>query len=332
MRLIKRLGFCLAAAIPAVTLAACSSGGSATPAGPPPEVSSVTVNAIPTADAAGIYIAEDNGYFTQQGLNVKIVANLSGNDAIGDLQNGTAQFVQGTDIAFIQAQAARSFNSKPVNLRIVSDTSQLEPGNSGLYVMPGRYGTLQQLVKAHATVGVPAANPIGNVLIGSLLTGNGDSPSALKYEVLSPEVLPIALAKGAVAAAYLPEPLGTYSEQAVGAEELADLDQGPTQDFPVGMIATSASWAQSHPNTVAAFQRALNEGQLVADTNRGAVQDGLEKWTPNQSPLIAASIAVDSYPLSMSVAQMQRVPDAMYKFGLLSKPFQISSMIEPAQG
>ena len=333
MRLIKRLGFCLAAAIPAVTLAACSSGGSGgTPTGPPPEVSSVIVNVIPTADAAGVYIAEDDGYFAQQGLNVKIVTNPTGNDAIGDLQNGTAQFVQGTDVTFIQAQDVGSFDSKPANLRIVADTSQLQPGNQGLYVMPGHYDSLQQLVSAHATVGVPADNVLGRLLISSLLTANGDSVNALKYQIFSPEVLPVALAKGAIAAAYLPEPLGTYSEQGVGAQELADLDQGPTANLPVGMITASASWAQAHPNTVAAFQRALNEGQLVADTNRGAVQDALEKWTPDQSRLIAASIAIDSYPLSMSAAQMQRVPDAMYEYGLLSKPFQISSIILSPQG
>jgi len=64
MRLMNRLGYCLLAAVPAVAVAACSSGSSVQ-TGPPPEVSSIIVDAVPTADAAGLYIAEDNGYFAR---------------------------------------------------------------------------------------------------------------------------------------------------------------------------------------------------------------------------------------------------------------------------
>ena len=64
MRLINRLGYGLLATIPVVALAACSSGGtSSVTTGPPPEVPSIVIDAVPTADAAGLYIAEDNGYF-----------------------------------------------------------------------------------------------------------------------------------------------------------------------------------------------------------------------------------------------------------------------------
>ena len=72
MRLMNKLGYCLMAAIPAVSLAACSSGSSSVQTGPPPEQTSIVIDAVPTADAAGLYIAEDAGYFAQQGLNVKI--------------------------------------------------------------------------------------------------------------------------------------------------------------------------------------------------------------------------------------------------------------------
>src|ERR1700743_1538171 len=96
MRLINKLGYCLLASIPVVALAACSGSSSSSVAtGPAPEVPTITIDAVPTADAAGIYVAQDAGYFAQQGLNVKIVPINGGEYGMGDLQTGKAQLVEG---------------------------------------------------------------------------------------------------------------------------------------------------------------------------------------------------------------------------------------------
>src|ERR1700733_1893334 len=89
MRLINRLGYCLAAAIPVAMLMGCSSGGSGSSgaaSGSPPEVSSITIDAVPTADATGLYIAYDEGLFAKQGLKVKIDPINGGEFGMGDLR------------------------------------------------------------------------------------------------------------------------------------------------------------------------------------------------------------------------------------------------------
>ncbi len=345
MRLINRLGYCLVAAIPVAALAACSSGNSSSVAtGPAPEVSSVVIDAVPTADAAGLYIAEDAGYFAQQGLNVKIVPINGGEYGMGDLQTGTAQLIEGNYVSFILAQAAGKFAapnpnnptqlepSKPIDMRLIADTSQMQTGNQALYVLPDSpYKTVKQLVKAHAQVGVNTLHNIGSVLLGSLLTANGYGVSQLTQV---PEILPLMpelLDKHKIPAAWLPEPFGTEAQQEYGAVQLADFNQGSLQNFPIGTIAGSASWVQAHPNTVAAFLRAFQEGQQVADTNRAAVEQALVAHT-RVTKQIAATMTLDTYPLVMDVPVMQRVPDAMYEFGVISKPYKIKDMIQPEQG
>jgi ABC-type nitrate/sulfonate/bicarbonate transport system substrate-binding protein len=88
---------------------------------------------------------------------------------------------------------------------------------------------------------------------------------------------------------------------------------------------------QSHPNTIAAFLRAYQQGQQVADTNRAAVEQALVTHT-GVTKQIAATMTLDTYPLVMDVPVMQRVPDAMYEFGLMTKPYKIENMIQPEQG
>ena len=62
------------------------------------------VDAVPTADEAGLYIANQKGYFQQQGLNVKIDPILGGESGMADLQTGKAQLIVGNYVSFILAQ------------------------------------------------------------------------------------------------------------------------------------------------------------------------------------------------------------------------------------
>jgi NitT/TauT family transport system substrate-binding protein len=347
MRLINKLGYGLVAVIPVFALTACSSSSSSgVPTGPAPEVQNITLDVVPTADAAGIYIAQDDGYFAQQGLTVKINTINGGEYGMGDLQTGAAQLVEGNYVSFILAQIAGSFaapnptsptappeKSKPINMRMIADTSQMQAGNQALYVMPNSpIKTVTELAKDHTTVGVNSLHNIGNVLLGSLLASDGYPLSAVKQTPAVLPEMPSLLASGALPAAWLPEPFGTQAEQQYGAVQLADFDQGSLQDFPIGTIVGNTPWIQSHPNTVAAFLRAFNEGQQVADTDRAAVQTALEKNTQGLTPLVASTMTIDTYPLAMDVPVMQRVSDAMYEFGVINKPYDIADMIQPEQG
>jgi NitT/TauT family transport system substrate-binding protein len=349
MKLASRLCHALAAGLPVIALAACSGGSGSTGAGgisgPPPEVSSIAVDIVPTVDTAGIYIAQDDGYFARQGLTVQIVPVNGAQYGMGNLQDGSAQLIEGNYVSFILAQIAGSFAapapggatptepSKQINMRIIADTSQLQPGNQALYVMPSApYKIVQDLVRNHATVGVNALNNIGTLLLGSLLASLGHPVNAVRQALETLPELPRLLAQGKIAAAWLPEPLGTEAEQEYGATPLADFDQGALQNFPIGTIAGSTSWVRSHPNTVAAFLRALEQGQQVADTNRAAVQQALVKNGVVPSAIVAATMTLPTYPLTMDVPEMQRVPDAMYEFGLIGRPYTITDMIQSENG
>jgi NitT/TauT family transport system substrate-binding protein len=352
MRLVCKLGCAVLAAVPVVALAACSSGGNSNgmgTSGPPPEVSSIVVDAVPTADEAGLYIAQDNGYFRQQGLNVKIVSVLGGELGMPDLQDGKAQLLAGNYVSFILAQINGKFGlpgapQKPISLRIIADGSQMQQGNQALYVMPNsRIKTVADLTKYHAKVAENTPNNVGLVLLGSLFKENGLNLNDI-HQVYPPPTggFPAMigdLAKGKIDSAWLPEPFGTIAQETIGAVPLTDFDQGSLENFPIGAYIGLTSWVQNHPNTVAAFLRAFQEGQQVADSDRAAVEAGLES-KQNLGPfaanaLQAATMTLDTYPLTMDIPVMQRVSDAMFEFGLepgFRQPYQIINMVQPEPG
>jgi NitT/TauT family transport system substrate-binding protein len=345
MRLIDKLGYCLAATISVAILAGCAADGSGT-SGPPPETSSIVIDAVPTADAAGLYIAYDDGFFAKQGLTVTIAPINGGEYGMGDLQTGKAQLVEGNYVSFVLAQVAGKFAApdptnpagpsqpvRPINMRIIADASQMQPGNQALYVMPNSgYKTVAELAKDHVKIGINSPNNIAQVLLGSLFQANGLPLKSIKpYVQPAFPSMPADLANNTIGAAWLPEPFGTEAQQEYGAVQLADLDQGSLQNFPIGTIVGSTPWVQNNPNTIAAFLRAYDQGQQIADTDRGAVEQALVKWT-KVSPLVAANMTLDTYPLAMDVPVMQRVPDAMFQFGVLGKRYDIAGMIQAEPG
>lgn len=330
---INKLAYCVVAIASTAALAGCASGMSAQAATSISKQRSIVVDSVPAAEEGGLYVAQAKGYFRQQGLNVTIRSVTGGETGIPDLQSGKAQLVGGNYVSFVLAQMAGRFHGKAASFSIVAAGSEILPGTEALYVLPhSRYKTVADLARDHATVGLNTSRNVGQVLLGALLAQYGYTIGSIR-QVIPPSGfsgLMTMLKNGTVDAAWLPQPYATIAQQEYGATRLADFDQGALHQFPfTGYIGTS-SWVKSHPNTVAAFDRALEEGQQLADSNTIALQKAYEKYV-GLSPIVAATMPYDTYPLSISQAEMQRVSNAMYEFGLepgRKTAYPMSTMID----
>jgi NitT/TauT family transport system substrate-binding protein len=326
-------GVAVAAITAMATIAGCSAGAIAA-AGGQSKLTAITVDSVPASEEGGLYVAAYEGFFAQQGLAVKIRPITGGESGIPDLQSGQADLVAGNYVSFILAQMAGTFDGKPANLRIIAAGSELQPGSEALYVMPGsKFKTVASLAADHARVGLNTANDVGDVMVAALLESAGYWLKDVKQVIPAggfPALLKM-LPAGKVDAIWLPQPLGEIAEQELGAVPLADFDQGSMQGFPFTGYIGTAQWVRAHPSTVAAFLRALGAGQELADTDRAAVEAAMEKYT-SITPLVADTMAIDSYPLELDVPQLQRVADSMFQYGLTGgakSPYQIINMIAP---
>jgi len=146
-----------------------------------------------------------------------------------------------------------------------------------------------------------------------------------------------ALRAGKIDAAVLPEPFASAAEEMDGIVPMADLDQGATTQFATVGYAVTKTWAAAHPRTLAAFYRALEEGQEIADTNRAAVEKAMEDLPAKPIPLgvpkqIASIMTVPYFPVSgepvgsVDAARLQSEVDLMEQF-LRFPSFNIKSML-----
>jgi NitT/TauT family transport system substrate-binding protein len=317
-----------------VLAAGCSSSSTS---GAPPvrlaslETTNLTVAAVPVGDAAGLYIAKDFGLFKSVGLNVTIDPVISSEVVAKGQNDGTFDITSGNVVSYVQDEV-----SGISDLEIVAEGSLMQPGNQALYVLPN--SAIQNIGQLKGKrIGVNAPNNIGTLLISALLEEHGISPSQVRFVPLAQGFpgMATALAKHQIDVAWLSEPFGSIDSAGMGLRELADLDQGAALNFPVTWYVTTKQWAKTHPHTLAAFLYALREGQELADTDRADVEKAMEGLPKPYTvpPQFAAIMTIENYPLNVApdidVSRVQRVADAMYQFGMLPTPFNVSSMLAP---
>ena len=128
-----------------------------------------------------------------------------------------------------------------------------------------------------------------------------------------------ALKKGQVAAISEVEPFLTQDMTSLGANPVLQQCTGPTAGIPLGGYITTDAWATAHPAAALAFQRAVEQGQALAATDRAAV----EKVMPDYMKISkedASLVNLNLFPTTANVKAIQRVSDLMTEGGMLGKP------------
>ena len=316
-----------ATALALALAAGCSGGAGAASSGI--EKPNLNVAVVPALDSAGFFVALNEGLFKAQGLNVTFTPATSSETVIGGQVQGQYDITGGNYVSYIQAQ-----QSGQANLDIFAEGSVMGPGAQAIYTMPGSPVQTLAGLENH-TIAINAPKDILYLLTASVLAEHGIPIKTVSFANVAFANMVPDMQSGAVSAAVMPEPFASDAEQTEGSVPLADLNQGATTAFPVEGYVVTKQWAAKYPHTLAAFYKALEEGQQIADTSRAAVEAAMENVPApyGVSKQTAAVMALDNYPVStgpvgsVDKARLQRVVDVMAQFIGFPSSFNINSML-----
>ena len=302
-----------------------------------PEKTTLNVAVVPAMDSAGFFIAYQDGLFAKEGLTINYTPAVSSETAVAQQLKGQLDITGGNYVSYVNEAAV---NHAPIE--VVAEGSIMQQGAQTIFTMPNSKITTLRQLKGHL-LGVNAPGNIDYLLGVSVLQENGVNPGSVQFPDATMKdfaatggAIPFPLmagdlASGKIAAAIMPEPFASIAEQEYGAVPLADLNQGATTDFPIEGYVVTKQWAAQNPNTLKRFLAALEIGQEISDTNRGAVEQAFEAIKGPQNgqvpPGIASVMALDNYPIGVDATRIQRVADVMYQFGVLRTRFNVSSML-----
>jgi NitT/TauT family transport system substrate-binding protein len=247
-------------AVLALTAAGCGGDASGGEAG-----ATIKVVSAPNVFLAALYVARDDGLFAKEGLTVEIVQVESGNDSIAGLASGDAQFAdvgfedlvemrqQGDDSIVIVHDILDRVTLTLVMRKEIAESKQVNDQSP----LEDRLRALRGLKIGITSPGAPTDTYMRYYLRSVGLNPDRDV-----------EIIPVggassllaALKNGQIDAYHLSPPTPYVAAEQGFGTVLIDGPKGGVPDldeFAYTAWAAPRQWAESNPDKVAAFSRAL---------------------------------------------------------------------------
>ncbi|MGW5666643.1 ABC transporter substrate-binding protein [Micromonospora sp. NPDC003776] len=302
------------------TLTACGGGdGGTAKADGKLETTNLKVGIVPVIDHAAVFIANQQGFFKEEGLTVQTQAVQGGAAAVPALMSGDLQAAFATYPSFLLAQ------SQKLEVTIVAEGVRATETTGGVYV-PANSPITDAAGLAGKTIAVNTLNNTGDITIKAVLKEQGVDPATVKFiELAFPDMKP-ALEKGSVDAAWLVEPFRTAVAGAGGRMVLKSYS-GVAAGIPVSGLGMSDAFVAKNPDTAAAFARAIEKANayIAADPERARqIVTTYSQTKPEQ----AAAMELPKWTAGKpDVAQLGRWNDLMVQTGALTKPVDVAAMV-----
>jgi NitT/TauT family transport system substrate-binding protein len=298
-----------------IVLTGC--GATAKVASAPTQLTHIKVGILPAIDVVPLYIAQERGYFKQEGLDVELVTEPAGPPAVTAILNGDMDF------SFLDYVMFFGTASRGAKTHVVADAYQIGPETQPLLTLPNSpIRTPRDL--AGKRIGVLAPGNIQSLLINEQVKAYGVDPKSLHYVAVPFPLAGTALKKGDVDAVSTVEPFSTDAESKYGAVLLTDMDTGATENIPVSGYVSSDAWAKAHPAALAGFRRAIQRASVDA-SQRALVQHVLTKYLKLDAQA-AAIVHIGTFPTSLSVQRLKRIADLMSEANMLAHPVDVAAL------
>jgi NitT/TauT family transport system substrate-binding protein len=313
--------FLVAALACAVLMAGCGgedeSGGEASGG-----VTKVKVGVLPIANAAPLYVADEQGFFREEGIEIEPQLAQSGNELATALMAGESQF------AFLGYVPVITARSKGLPLKIIAnaDNGAETAEDEWQVIMSAKGSDVREPADlAGKTLALNALKGVGEVAVKAALEAEGVDPDSVKLtEIPFPE-MPAALEKGRVDAIWAPEPFLTQVLGQGGNEVLAPyISLAPL--FPNGAYATSDKYLGESQEVVEGFARAINKGLEYATDNPDAARKTITTFT-KIPPEVVDDIRLPLWPTEIDAAQVEDLIGYTQKYGVIEKTVPVDELI-----
>ena len=312
-------------------LAACGGGGGTDQGGEATgtstasgaaEVTQVTVGVIPILDVAPIYLGVEQGFFKENGLELKLETAQGGAAIVPAILSGQYQFGFSNNTSLLLAQ------SKGLPLKIVapgsSSTSQDGEDFAGV-VVKADSPIKKAADLAGKSVAINTLNNISDTVVREAVRKDGGDPTAIKFVELPFPDMPAAVAEGRVEAAFVVEPFLAISE-GQGARDVASAYALATDDLSVATYFTSEQLIKSDPEMVKAFADAMVKSQTYASENPDEVRRIITTYT-KIDPALIDKLTLPAFPDELSTESIQVLADLAMKDGLLKEKADVKALV-----
>lgn len=277
----------------------------------------IVLGTIPIAPLIPAFIAVDQGYFLEEGLEVELRPEPGGQDIV------TAVVAQEFDFGFSNQTSLLIARSRGLPIRAIANgvvgSPDVESAWDGVIVTAdSEIETPQDLIGK--VVSVNTLNNTPHLVVLSALENAGiqDPASQIQFlEVQFPDAVG-AVSQRQVDAAWVVEPfvtVGSFSDTRVIMNPLIETGES----FLMSVYFTSDQLIQERPDVVAAFTRAINRAMQYASENPEAVREAFPRFNQSASEAVANQMALPFWTTELSAADLELGAELALRYGFIEQ-------------
>jgi len=282
----------------------------------------IRLGLIPISEALGAVIADRQGFFKAEGLDVEITKFESGATAVPVLQSGRLDVALSNTVSTLQAigQGLDAVVLAPgaVVRSAPPDTT------TALLALKDNIKSIKDLEGKRVAVNV--INSSAWLHAVAALDKHGVDWRKVRFTEIPFPQMNDPLLNGQVDAIGQVDPFRS-ALMATGKAEILSwtyVETAPGTD--ITQYITLGPWAQKNRETAIKFARAVMKGAQFASTNEAATRDINQAWT-GLNPAFKDKVLLPQLGTAVNVAGMARTMELMQKFGLLKEPVDISKRV-----
>ena len=288
------------------------------------ELTEISVGAIPIGDTAALHIADQQGFFEEEGLEVEIVETSGGAIAVPGVVAGDYDFAFGNTVSLMVAQ------DEGLDLRYVTNgaTTTGEPGEDFAAVVAQEGSQLE--TSADLTGGAASSNNlnnIGDLSIRLAVDNAGGDGSNMEFVELGFGEAQAAVENGNVEAALILEPFLTPALDE-GLQPVSWPYAEAHPEFDIGGFFTRADYFEEDPETVEAFSNAINEALEFSEENPDQVREVIGSYVPIEDDVLEEMVLPKFTP-EFSRDGLQEMGEAAVKHGVINEEPDLDALLPP---
>ncbi|QVQ51213.1 ABC transporter substrate-binding protein [Spiractinospora alimapuensis] len=308
------------AMVGSLALTGCGVGqGSAIEIG---EEDSIRIGVVPTASFAPLYIAMEEGYFEERGIDVELDIMQNAAAVAPSVLNGQLQIGTAATSPFFAAVE----KGIPVRALASSSLNSVEEDDETALVIPTGSDVERPADLEGRTVAVNALAALPHVAAGQVIRDDGGDPDAVTFVSMAFPDMVSALSSGRVDAAAMTEPFLSQGE-GTEHERLTGLySQAFSPETTTTLYFTAQPFIDVNPELVDDFTLAIHQAGEHAREDPELVAEVLVTHG-GMDPQDAAGMRLPSYGSELSTDSLRSVADVMAANGFLEQQIDIATVI-----
>jgi NitT/TauT family transport system substrate-binding protein len=311
---VRRVALVVAAAV--LVFSSASS-----PAVAAPDPIAINVGIQPGDSTAEGFYAQDMGFFTDAGLDVKLTFLLNGPALTSALASGAL------DLAVASVGVVATGHEHGLPLKYVAPAAMYTGAPPTTTLVVAKDSTVKEAADLNnTTIAINGLRDLTQFTTMAWLDKHGADLKTIKFIEIPFSEMAVAVQQHRVSAALLNEPFLEAAKPIT--RELGNAQSAIAPRFLIMGWFGNESWIQKNPEAVRRFRSAIQRTAQWANTHHDKSAEILLKYLKLQ-PEIAKTMTRAAYDTSgiMNPALMQPVIDAAAKYGTLTKSFPAAELI-----